>query len=626
MLYEMVTGRVPFEGETPSHAIVSILENEPDPLTRYSDVPAELERFVLKALRKNKTERYQTAGDLVVDLKDLKQELEARLKGTLEPDAFVVAPPGGWSKGANSASPKSSNTSTQPPDLKSSTEYLIGQIKEHRIAALFVTAAILVGLTSIAFYLYRARGHIASSEEKISSIAVLPFVNTSGDPNAEYLSEGLSESLINSLSELPGLKVTARSSSFKYKGKEVDPREVARALGVEAILTGRVLRRGDNLLVSVELMDARDATHVWGKQYDRKESGLLAVQADISREIAQALRLRLTPVEQQQLARGETVNPQAYELVLLGRFYRNKGMTEDRKKAVEHFQKAIAADPTYALAYAELSITYSSLVNENILDPKVFTPKAEDAARKALDSSESLAEAHLAMATIKTDAWDWSAAEREFKRAIELNPSLSRAHIKYTFFLIIQGRGEQALAEANRARELDPISSGANSAVVYGLILTRHYDQALEAVKRMLELDPSNPNVHTLLGQTYEAKGLYLETVAAYQEAIRLGDRSPDAQIALGAIYAKAGQLEKTRAILKQLEKGKEYVSPLGFAILHVALGELEQAFVLLEQAYAAHDQQLIWLGVEGSGEGVFAPLSSDPRFAKLMRRVGLTP
>jgi eukaryotic-like serine/threonine-protein kinase len=624
VLYEMVTGRLPFDGETPSHVIVSILEVEPNSLTHYSNVPAELEGFVSKALRKNKTKRYQTAGDLVIDLKDMKQKWEARLKGTLTPDPFVGALSGGWLKDANAAPQKSSNRSALSSVLRSSTEYLIGQFKEHRRSVLLVVAAILVGLASTLFYFVSARDPIASSKEKISSIAVLPFVNTSSDPNIEYLSEGLSESLINSLSQLPGMKVTSRSSSFKYKDKEVDPREVAHALGVEAILTGRILRQGDNLIVSVELMDARDETHVWGKQYTRKESDLVTVQADVFREIAQALRVRLSPVEEQ-LVRFETENPEAYELLLKGRFYWNRGGTKDRKTAVEYFQKALAADPGYALAYAELSLSYSSLVNQNIFDPKVFTPKAEAAAQKAFELNESLAEVHLAMAVIKTDAWDWSAAEREFKRAIGLNPSLSRAHINYTFFLIIQGRGEQALDEANRARELDPLSTGANSVVVYSLILTHHYDQALEAVKRMLELHRSNPDVHTLLGQAYEAKGQYLEALAAYQEAIRLGDRSPDMQIALGAIYAKTGQLEKTRAILKQLEKGNEYVSPVGFAILHVALGELEQALALLGEAYAAHDQQLIWLGVEGSGEGVFAPLSSDPRFANLMRRVGLT-
>jgi TolB-like protein/DNA-binding winged helix-turn-helix (wHTH) protein/Flp pilus assembly protein TadD len=453
------------------------------------------------------------------------------------------------------------------------------------------------------------------------SIAVLPLVNASNNSDVEYLLDGMTESLINSLSQLPGFKVVARNSSFRYKGKDADPQEVARALGVEAILTGRVLQRGDDLLISVELVNAGDNTQMWGQQYNRKAADLLDLQSEISHEIAEKLRLRLTPVEQQQLAKRETVNPQAYELFLKGLFYWRKAGKGDRKKAIEYYQQAIAVDSYYALAYAELSATYSSLVSISVLDPKEFTPKAEAAARKAVELDETLAEAHLALAGIKYNVWDWAAAEREIKRAIELNPNLAWAHNTYAFYLSLVGRHEQAIAEIKYGRELDPLSTSTNWQVGNLLLIARQYDQAIEAAKKTLELDQNYAIAYTLLGYTYAAKKQYPEAIAAYREAIKLGDNSPDTQIYLGAAYAKAGEREKAQAILKRLETGKEYVSPEALAILHVALGEREQAFALLEHAYAVHDKQLIFLGVEPQ----FDPLRSNPHFQDLMRRVGLT-
>lgn len=453
----------------------------------------------------------------------------------------------------------------------------------------------------------------------IVSIAVIPFVNASANPEVEYLSDGISESLINALSQLPRMKIIARSSSFKYKGKEVDPQVVARSLGVEAIVTGRVLQRGGNLLISAELMDARDGTHVWGEQYNRKTSDLLEVQAEISHEITETLRLRLTPTERQQLAKRETVNPQAYELLLKGRFNWNKGGIGDRKKAVEYYRQAIAFDPAYALACAELSFTYSDLVYVNILDPKEFGPKAESAAHQALELDETLAEAHLSLAMIKLFAWEWAAAEREFKRAIELNPNLARARAQYAFYLSIMGRHEQAIAQIKRARELDPLSPLVNLSVGDRLLLARQYDQAIEAMKKSLELDQNHPTAHVHLGFAYTAKELYPEAIAAYQEGIKLGGDSPITQIYLGVAYAKMGERENARGILKRLEARRGYISPGGMAVLYDALGDRKQAFMSLERAYATHDGQLHYLGF-----AAYDGLRADPRFQDLVRRVGL--
>jgi TolB-like protein/Tfp pilus assembly protein PilF len=477
---------------------------------------------------------------------------------------------------------------------------------------LLVSAVVLIASAAVAFSYFKSS---RSRPQPITSIAVLPLVNESADQNMDYLSDGLSESLINSLSQLPQLKVIARSSSFKYKGVTADPPKVAAALGVEAILSGRVSQRGDNLLINVELVDARDNTQVWGEQYNRKATDLLQVQSEISGEIASKLRLRLTGGEQQQLVKRETVNPQAYEMLLKGRFYRSKGGMENLKKAKEYFEQAIVVDPTYAHAYSELSEICAFLVTSSVLDPKDFMPKAEEAARKALELDDSLAEAHLAMAGLRVLTWDWVTAERELKRAIELNPNLARAHRRYAFYLNIRRRHDEAYTEGNRARELDPLTPSFS-----WLTLQRRYDQALEGLKKALEMGQGNAFVYVQLGVSYAGKGQYAEAIAAYREAIKLGDDSPDTLILLGCAYAMAGEQDQAQAILKRLKARREYVSPGALAVLYVALGDPERALELLERAYVEHDNQLHNLAVHPHLD----PLRSDPRFQDLLRRVDL--
>lgn len=625
LLYEMITSRPPFAGETTSGLIASILQKEAPPLANYlPGASTELQAVVSKALRKEKEERYQTATDLLVDLRRLKQRLEseAEIGHRLEPhenssEVKAVAT-GGEHYGVATAVETRDATFV---DSTPNAAYPLKTIKLRWPVALIALTAFVVMAAFFAYSRYRPQGGRASidSAVNIRSVAVLPFTNATGNPDMEYLSYGVSDSLIDNLSQLPGVKVIARSSSFKYKGKEGEPQDVAKVLGVDVIVAGHIAQLGDNLLISVELVDARDKTQLWGEQYNRKATDLLAIQSEISSAIAGKLRLHLTIGEHQQLAKRENVNPQAYEMLLRGRYFWRMGGTDNRKKAIEFYQQAIAIDPAYALAYAELSASYESLVNNNLLDPKEGLPKAEEAARKALELDEGLAEGHLALADIKLNAWDWAVAEREIKRAIELNPNLAQAHIKNAYYLNIQGRREQAIAETERSRELDPLAPRANEAFTLGLLAAGQNDRAIEAAKKMLELDRSNPDLHTLLGYTYAATGQYREAIVEYQEAIKLGDDSPDAQIYLGATYAKAGEREKARMILKRLESGKKYVSPVGLAILHDAVGDREQAFALLERSYADHDQQLIWLGGRD-----FESFRSDPRFANLMRRVGL--
>jgi TolB-like protein/Tfp pilus assembly protein PilF len=480
---------------------------------------------------------------------------------------------------------------------------------------------VVILATIAAGYVVYARYAGASRPAGITSIAVLPFRNTSNDPGQDYLSEGISEGLINRLSQLHGLKVVANSSSSRYKGQDVDPREVARALDVAGILAGRVSQRGDSLSISVELIDGRDRSQVWGEQYARKAADLPRVSAEISRDVAEKLQGRPPAGQQQGLGTRETRNPAAYELLLKGHFHRAKGGTEDRQKAGEYFARAIAADPGYALAHADLSDIYRSLATSGLLDPKEYLPKARAAARKALELDENLADGHYALANLVTYDWQWAEAEREYKRAIELNPNLALAHRWYATYLRLVGRHDQAITEITRARELDPLSPGVNATVGYVLSSARRYDQAIEALKKTIELDRNYPYAHLFLGHTYAAQGKDAEAVAAYTQAIALGLDTPTTQVYLGAAYAHAGERTRALTVLQRLQSSKEHVSGGELAILLTAVGERERAFASLEDAYRAHDLQLQYLGVEPG----FDPLRSDRRFEDLMRRVGLT-
>jgi serine/threonine protein kinase/Tfp pilus assembly protein PilF len=593
VLYELLAGRSTFAGNTTSDVIAAILKTEPPPLARYTDdAPPELERIVTKALQKDREERYQAVRDLGLDLKELKRRLDVEAQRARS-NAHVSA--GGNPSGVGVTTVRS---------------------KPRRRAAVAMLIAGAAAIATLGYATYSR--YLGGPSKGIDSVAVLPFTNESGDPGNEYLSDGISDALINSLSQLSGVKVIARSSSFKYKGKAVDPQEAARALGVEAIVTGRLGQRGENLLISAELMDARDETHMWGDQYHRKATDLLAVQADISADIAEQLRRRLSSNERNRLTRRETTDQQAYELVLKGRFYFERGGSQNRKDAVEHYQRAIAIDPGYALAYVGLSNAYRSLSFNSEVDPQDFMPKAEAAVRKALELDDSLADAHFVLGNFKRDTWDWAGAEREYQRAIALNPNLAAAHASYGFFLSMMGRHDHAIAEARRAKELSPFAF--STGVGYRLFFARRYDDAIEAAKKALEIDQRNTLTHVVLGYTYTEKRMYPEAIAAYKEAIRLGGDNPSTQIFLGVAHARAGDHERAKVILERLQKNEAYVSPAELAALYVALGQREQALTSLEKGFAGRDLQLQYLGVDPS----FDSLRDDPRFADLLRRVGL--
>ncbi|HTG16810.1 MAG TPA: protein kinase, partial [Blastocatellia bacterium] len=575
VLYEVIAGTSPFAGNTQADRIAAILGRDPAPLAEYQpEVPSELQRIVSKALRKDRDARYQAIEELLVDLKALKQESDFQSKLERSSDLHRGALAGTGSLHANEGSKTQPiQTSHATEQTTSSAEILLSGIREHKRGALLMLTTVIAAIIAVGYFAYTRAARGGSG---ITSIAVLPFRNLSNDVTKEYLSDGIAESLINRISQLPGLKVIANSSSSRYKGKDADLREVARALDATGILTGRISQLGDKLSISVELIDARDNTQVWGEQYNRQTKDLLSVEEEISSDISDKLRVRLATGSRHDLATPVKTNPEAYELLLKGRFYRSRGKIEDWKKASEYFEQAIAVDPAYAPAYADLSDMYKALGSA---DPAEYFPKAMAATQRALELDEGLAEAHYALANLKRDAWAWADAEREYERAIELNPNLALAHRWYASYLRVMGRFDQAIAEIKRARELDPLSLAVNANVGQTLYYARQYDQAIEALKTTRELDQRYSRAPLYLGQVYAAKGMYPEAIAEYQTAVKLGLDTPTTQIFLGVAYAQSGERERAQALLQQLQTSKEYVSPGELAILLAALGQRDQAF-----------------------------------------------
>jgi TolB-like protein/Tfp pilus assembly protein PilF len=483
-----------------------------------------------------------------------------------------------------------------------------------------LTLSIAIGGIVIYRSLTVDRSLTAAPRPPIESIAVLPFKNESGNPDVEYLSDGMTESLINSLSQLSQLKVIARDSTFQYKGKDANSQDVSRALAVHAIVLGRVVQRDDTLVVSVELIDARDKTQVWGERYTRRATDVQAVQEDIARVISEKLRVKLTGAQEQQITKRATENAQAYELYLTGLFYFRKPGIDGVRKSLDYFNQSLALDPKFALAWVEVARVNRFLAGSSLLDPKEALPRAKAAVEKALELDETLAEGHVELAGTKKDEWDWAGAEREYKRAIELNPNLAEAHNKYSSYLSAMARHTEALAENKRAQELDPLRIGLRGNEAALLSLARRYDEAIEKVTRYIELNPGHGLPHTMLGFMYEGKGMYEQAIAEFQKGMSVTGETTSGQIYLAYALAMSGKKKEARALFEQLNKTKEYVSPSELAYLDIALGDKEGALIRLEIAYEARDPHLQHLKVDPH----YDSLRSDPRFQDLVRRVGL--
>lgn len=438
-----------------------------------------------------------------------------------------------------------------------------------------------------------------SFETRASSIAVLPFTNISSEAENEYFCDGLAEELSNGLAKIENLKVAARTSAFSFRNKNASVGEIGRALNVNSVLEGSVRKSGNRLRIFTQLVNVADGYNLWSERYDRELKDIFDVQDEIALAVVEALKVKLLGKTKSAVLKRQTDSTEAYELYLKGCFYRGKGGTESRKKAVEYFQKAIATDPDYAPAYAELSFSYRVLVGGGTLDPNEFTPKVEAMALKALELDAGLAEAHFALAIFKQDGWQWSAAEREFRKAVKLNPNLARAHVGYAGYLARVGRAQDAAGEVKQARELDPLSPIINANVGFILYFARRFDEAIETLKSTLELDGNFAFAYLYLGYNYAARGDFAEAVSAYKEAIRLGQDTPSNRIYLGAAFAGAGKRKQARDVLKQLLMSESYVSSGELAVLYTALDEREKAFASLEEAYSKRDLQLQYLNVD---------------------------
>jgi len=584
VLYEMATGHVAFSGNIPGVVLDAILNKGPTPPARLNPgLPPRLVQIINKALEKDRGLRYQTASELRTDLQRLKHDSDSG-RISAWPEIFRAGVRLKWRRIA--------------------------------VAASFPVLAVLLALGAWLAVL-RPRG------PAIDSLAVLPFINTSADPNTEYLSDGITESVINNLSQLPSLRVMARGTVFRYKGKESDPLKIGRDLRVRAVLSGRLAQRDNVVVVQAELIDVGNGSRLWGGQYSRKMADVFALQEDLSSEISEKLRLRLTGEEKQRLTKRYTENAEAYQLYLKGRYFWNKGSEEGAKKAIEYFQHAVDKDSDYAPAYAGMAEAFNQLAAFSWLPPHEVVPKAKAAAQRALDIDDHLADAHAALAysSIIYD-YDWPAAKTHYDRARALNPSATQW--SYSLYFSTLGQSNEALAEDKRALSLDPLSLLTNFRLGRDLYMARRFDEAIEQFKKMLEMDPGAPLAHYHLGLAYAEKGTYREAISELEEYAALTHRSPLSLAFLGNVLARSGERSRALQLLAELKavSSQKYVYPVGFARIYAGLGDKERAFAWLETGYEERAAPLFYLKVDP----IWDPLRSDPRFNDLLRRIGLSP
>ena len=609
VLYELLTRHQPFAAESAAGTISAILTHEPPPLTSGNrDVPIELERIVSKSLRKNRDDRYQTMRDLQIDLTRLKEDLDFERKS--ERSAQVRSKTEVIGSVEGQAAIESSSQSATPG------RWWTRAISFNKQSIALASLLVIALTTAAYFYFNRTRNRT------INAIAVLPFVNSSKDANAEYLSDGITDSLINSLSQLPNLRMIAHGSVSRYKGYELDPQAVGRELNVQAIVMGRITQLGDNLSISAELIDVGTNSRLWGEQYNPKPTDILKVQAEIAREISDRLRVKLTNEQQNRLTKRYTDNADAYLLYTKGRYFWDKRTAAGMEKAREAFNQATELDPTYALAYSGLADTYLFCYCQ--LPRHETMPKAKAYAEKALAIDDSLAEAHASLGFVKMNyEFDWLGAESELKRAIDLSPNYAVAHQFYGGCLLQQGRTEEGLREAKRALELDPLSLALNWYWGLTLINARQYDEAIRQLRKTIQMDSNYHLAHNALGSAYMQKGMYPDALAEFQTANNLRG-SGDSVVGMAKVHMALGNKVEAQKILDELKQTADQSEngPLQIAKVYNALDDKDHAIEWLEKGYERRSFGMFFLKVDAD----FDNLRSDPRFTELLRRMNLTP
>jgi serine/threonine-protein kinase len=618
VLYEMATAREPFTGKTPAMIFDAILRQAPAPPRQHkTDQPPELEHNIFKALEKDRDLRYQTAAELRADLKRLKRETDSSR-------TIAARPASGETRTATAVSASSMTTMSAPPPTAMTPGWptATGGAASATTAAwrqprtIGLLAAIVLVIGALGIGAYRYLGGAAA----IDSVAVLPFSAMGGaSADTEYLTDGITETLINGLAQLPNLRVTARSVVFRYKGQNVDAQQVGRDLNVKAVVTGTVGMRNGRLVVRSELMNVADGAHLWGASYDRPQADILAVQDDIAEEILDKVQPRISGEERKRATKRYTEDAAAYQIYLQGRYYWNKGTIDGYKRAIEYFQQAIGQDPKYALAYAGLADSYLML---GVYYVEVLTD-AKAAAEEALAIDSTLAEAHVALGHIKLWLdWDWPAAEREFQQGITLNSSSALAHNQYAIYLATLGRLPDAIAEVKAAQALDPLSPIVNSDLGWYELESGQPDEAIAQFRRTLEFDPNSVSAHRGLGIAYSEQGQHEGAITELKHALELSENSPVVLGHLGAAYARAGRradADRTLADLATLS-AREYVPSSAPAVIYAALGDKARALEALERAYDEHDFAITQINVVPW----FAPLRREPRFQAILQKLKL--
>ena len=581
VLYEMATGRQAFGGGTGGAIIEAVLTRPPVSVRSINpEIPPALEAIIEKALHKDREQRYQHAADLLADLRRLKRNFDSGRTDQAGDSA---------SRLASTAGPISSASQR----ISRATAQQSGSFRAPRVA------------------------------KTIRSLAVLPFENVSRDPENDYLSDGITRSLINNLATVPKLRVMAQSTVFRYKGREIDPQAVGRELNVRAMLTGRVMQSGGSLRIGTELVDVATGSQIWGAQFDRKPGDIFVIQDEISSEISGKLRLELTRAEKKRLVKRHTEDAEAYRLYLQGHHHWNRWTEEGFYKAIGYFQQAIQKDPSYALAYAGVADSYVLLGWNSYLPPKDAFPKGKAAAMAALEIAPDLGEAHTDLATVLwLHDWQWPEAQREFQRSLELNPCYPTANHYYAECLMTMGRNAEALTRMKKSLELDPLSLIINVAIGWAHYHARQYDEAVAQLLRTVELDPNYPMTYWILGLIYRKTGRYDLAISAGEKGVNLSGGSPLMRAALAQTFATAGAVDKAIQIVDELNglAKQRYVAPHFFAGIYIGLGELDRAIDYLEKSCAEHCHWLIYLHIDPSVDD----LRSDPRFQDLLRRVGL--
>ncbi|HEU5163671.1 MAG TPA: protein kinase [Thermoanaerobaculia bacterium] len=584
VLYELVTGRLPFTAKTTTETIEKITHADPEPMARFNyGLPLELERIIRKLLEKDPDRRYQSARDLIVDLKNLKRDSASG------ETPRVIAP----------AAPS----------------------RKRPAIATGVALAVLA-LAGVAYFALKNGTTAPGVAPRIDSVAVLPFANASSDAESDYLSDGISETIINDLSRIDGLRVVPRSTVFQFKGKQDDIQSAAETLNVNAVVTGRVLQRGESLTVSAELIDARTNAQLWGARYERSISEALALQQEISREISARLRPAGTESAPLRTAGEMTRDPEAYQLYLKGRYHWNRRTGESLQKALGFFEEAVATDPGFALAHIGVADSY--LLMEQYADrPSAeTTAKAEAAIRKALEIDEMIPEAHASLGFIHMNRRHWNEADASFRRAIELNPDYPTARHWYNIHLRQTGRLDEAYAQIRRAQELDPLSMIIGVNMVEILAMLGRDEEAIRMGERYLEINPDFPQMLGSMSSLYSEAGRHKDAIASAEKAARLSNQVTEQVANLGTAYAAAGKEEEARAILRRLEErvATSGADPYHLATLYAALGDHERAFAALEKSIAMNSGMVGGVKVERG----LRPLRSDARFEKILRRMGL--